>query len=194
MKYWHVSGFVILISFSASAFAGESYESKYVGQEHRNIKSLSAGDIEELKRGGGWGLAKAAELNGVPGPAHILEMEEEINLTDEQKKILQKIFNDMKVDAVALGEQLIHLEEKLNSGFSNGIMDQALLEKSVQEIEKTRAELRLVHLSTHLQTPNILTNEQIILYNKLRGYSGDPCRNIPEGHDPEMWIKHNGCK
>ena len=49
----------------------ESYRSPYAGQENRQIKSLSANDIQELKRGGGWGLAKAAELNGLPGPAQV---------------------------------------------------------------------------------------------------------------------------
>ncbi len=193
MKYWFSLGLLFLILFSLSAFAEESYKSKYVGQEHRIIKSLSSDDIKELKRGGGWGLAKAAELNGAPGPAHILEMEEKINLTDEQKRKIQKIYDDMKVEAVALGEQLIRLEVELNSGFSRRTINQTLLEKSVREIEKVRAKLRLVHLSTHLQTPNILTNEQIILYNELRGYSKDPCQNIPEGHNAEMWKKHNGC-
>ena len=57
-----------------------------------------------------------------------------------------------------------------------------------------RAQLRFVHLSTHLKTPDILTLEQIKLYNELRGYSADdPCTNIPAGHDPEMWKKHNNC-
>ena len=193
MKYWFSLSLLFLILFSLSAFAEESYNSKYVGQEHRNIKSLSPDDIKELKRGGGWGLAKAAELNGVPGPAHILEMAEKINLTDEQKRKIQKIYNDMKVEAVALGEQLIRLELELNSGFSNRTINKILLDKSVREIEKVRAKLRLVHLSTHLKTPNILSNEQIILYNELRGYSKDPCQNIPEGHNAEMWKKHNGC-
>ncbi len=194
MKYWFSLGLLFLILFSLSAFSEESYKSKYVGQEHRTIKSLSPDDIKELKRGGGWGLAKAAELNGVPGPVHILEMAEKINLTDEQKRKVQKIYNDMKVEAVTLGEQLISLEKELNNGFSNRTINQTLLETSVREIEKVRAKLRLVHLSTHLQTPNILTNEQIILYNKLRGYSKDPCQNIPEGHNAEMWKKHSGCK
>ena len=193
MKYWFSLSLLFLILFSLSAFAEESYNSKYVGQEHRNIKSLSPDDIKELKRGGGWGLAKAAELNGVPGTAHILEMAEKINLTDEQKRKIQKIYNDMKVEAVALGEQLIRLELELNSGFSNRTINKILLDKSVREIEKVRAKLRLVHLSTHLKTPNILSNEQIILYNELRGYSKDPCQNIPEGHNAEMWKKHNGC-
>ena len=63
-----------------------SHKSKYVGEEQRKIKSLSADDISELKKGGGWGLAKAAELNGVPGPVHILQMEKQIGLTDLQKQ------------------------------------------------------------------------------------------------------------
>ena len=173
---------------------GEGYKSKYAGEEHRKIKSLSPDDISELKKGGGWGLAKAAELNGVPGPAHILEMKDKINLTDEQKNKIQKIYNEMRSEAARLGEQLIRLEERLNTGFSGRTITQELLEKSVQEIAQIKAKLRIVHLSTHLQTPNILTSEQIILYNKLRGYSEDRCQNIPEGHNAEMWKKHNGCK
>ena len=186
---------VLLFIFvtSMSVFA-ETYTSKYVGEEYRKIKSLSPDDVEELKKGGGWGLAKAAELNGLPGPAHILEMEDKIYLTDKQKKKIQKIYNEMKGEAIALGKQLIPLEMGLNRGFSNRNINQELLENYVREIEKVRAKLRIVHLSTHLQTPNILTNKQIILYNKLRGYSKDPCQNIPEGHNAEMWKKHNGCK
>ena len=37
--------------------------SPYAGQETRTVKSFSPEDIAELRRGGGWGLAKAAELN-----------------------------------------------------------------------------------------------------------------------------------
>jgi Spy/CpxP family protein refolding chaperone len=176
-----------------SVFA-DTYTSKYVGVEDSKIKSLSPDDVEELTKGGGWGLAKAAELNGIPGPAHILEMEDKINLTDEQKKKIQKIYYEMTGEAIALGKQLIRLEMELNIGFSNRNINQELLENYIREIEKVRAKLRIVHLSTHLQTPNILTNKQIILYNKLRGYSNDPCQNIPEGHNVEMWKKHNGCK
>ncbi len=190
-KLWLV---ILCVFVSPMSVFAETYTSKYVGEEHRKIKSLSPDDIEELKKGGGWGLAKVAELNGVPGPAHILEMEGEIHLTDEQKKEIQKIYKGMKAKAIKLGEQLIHLEMELNDNFSNRTINQMLLEKSVQEIEKIRANLRVVHLSTHLQMPNILSNKQIALYNKLRGYSKDPCQNIPKGHNSKMWKKHNGCK
>ena len=170
------------------------FTSKYVGEETRQIKSLSKHDIKELKKGAGWGLAKAAELNGVPGPAHILEMESKINLTKSQKSKIEKIYKSMNQKARVLGEELIFLESELNRHFKERTINQELLEKLVKKIEKVRAELRIVHLSTHLKTPNILTHSQISLYNKLRGYSKkDPCKHIPKGHDPHMWKMHNGC-
>ena len=192
MKSKKAIAIFFLLLFYLPAFAS-TYESKYLGEEHRKIKSLSPNDIEELNKGGGWGLAKAAELNGIPGPAHILEMENKIGLTSEQKNRIQVIYNNMTIEAIDLGKQLIQLEESLNDDFSNRTINQSLLEKTVQDIESIRANLRIVHLSTHLQTPNILTTEQISLYNELRGYSKDPCKNIPEGHNAEMWKKHNGC-
>ena len=100
----------------------------------------------------------------------------------------------MNIKAVALGKTLIELENKLNNSFSNREINHEQLVKYVHEIEKVRAELRITHLSTHLQTPKILTEHQIALYNKLRGYgAANPCENIPKGHDSEMWKKHNGC-
>ena len=170
-----------------------NHSSEYVGEEYRSIKSLSADDIKELRAGGGWGLAKAAELNGVPGPAHILEMASEIELTSTQQVEIQEIYEQMKSEAISLGNQLIQLEATLNTHFANSTINQAILEQSLQDIEHVRAQLRLSHLSAHLQTPNILTPEQISIYNELRGYSKDPCANIPQGHNAAMWKKHNGC-
>lgn len=182
-----------LFMFSISSMASTTI-SKYIGEENRAIKSLSANDIEELKKGSGWGLAKVAELNGMPGPAHLLEMEGKIDLTNEQKSQIQEIYNGMKAKAIALGKRLIHLEMKLDSGFANKTMTPELLEKSIEEIADVRAQLRIVHLSTHLKTPEILTNKQINLYNQLRGYSTDSCKNIPKGHNAKMWKQHNGCE
>ena len=73
-------------SLKVIAASEPEYKSKYIGQEKRDIKSLSNDDIKELRTGAGWGLAKAAELNGLPGPKHILEMKKEIELTTEQEK------------------------------------------------------------------------------------------------------------
>ena len=183
-----------LIPFSSFSSSKHSLKSKYVGQEKRDIKSLSKLDVEELKNGRGWGLAKAAELNGVPGPVHLLEMKKEINLNPEQIEKIEILYQIMKKQAIPLGLKLIELERKLNNHFANGTITLKLLNELLEQIAKVRKKLRFVHLSTHLKTPGILSAEQIELYNKLRGYSSDdPCKNIPEGHDPEMWKRHHNC-
>ena len=164
------------------------------GQEKREIKSLSEADMDELSNGRGWGLAKAAELNGVPGPSHLLEMKDEINLSMEQVRKIEELFNEMKQKAIPLGLRLIELERELNQIFANRTVTDKMLCELLKEISRVRMELRYVHLSTHLKTPAVLSTEQIVLYNKLRGYSSDdPCKNMPEGHDPEIWKRHNNC-
>ncbi len=185
---------LILTTLSTLSAADHSYKSKYAGEEKREIKSLSETDIEELKNGKGWGLAKAAELNGLPGPAHLLEMKEEIHLSAKQIRLIEDLYIKMKKDAIPLGLELIELERELNNHFSNRTMTDELLGILLERIAQIQKKLRYVHLSTHLKTPNILTPEQISLYNKLRGYSSDdPCENIPKGHDPEMWKRHHNC-
>ncbi len=185
---------LILTTLSTLSAADHSYKSKYAGEEKREIKSLSETDIEELKNGKGWGLAKAAELNGLPGPAHLLEMKEEIHLSAKQIRLIEDLYIKMKKDAIPLGLELIELERELNNHFSNRTMTDELLGILLERIAQIQKKLRYVHLSTHLETPNILTPEQIALYNKLRGYSSDdPCENIPKGHDPEIWKRHHNC-
>ena len=168
--------------------------SPYVGEELREIKTLSADDIDQLENGRGWGLAKAAELNGYPGPVHVLELKDRLGLTAEQEKRMTALFNAMKAEAIPAGRELISLERELNLLFSGDSANAEELQKVLAKIGETRARLRFIHLSAHLKTPSILTRDQMKRYNELRGYAGDPCKNVPEGHDPEMWKKHNGCR
>ena len=74
----------ILTSTSFLVQATSTLTSPYAGEEARVIKSLWAKDIDDLLNGRGWGLAKPAELNGVPGPVHLLELKSEIGLSSEQ--------------------------------------------------------------------------------------------------------------
>jgi hypothetical protein len=181
-----------------AAQAGEpehAHASKYAGQEERTIKSLSPDDIAELRRGGGWGLAKAAELNGVPGPVHLLELKDQIPLDAVQVSALGEIFRQMKGRAIEQGKRLIALEQELESYFQNRTITDAILRASLARIAEVRKELRYIHLATHLKTPEVLSQDQIRKYNELRGYSNmDPCTSVPKGHDPVMWRKHNVCK
>ncbi len=167
--------------------------SPYAGQENRLIKSLSAEDLAELRRGGGWGFARAAELNGMPGPLHLLELKERIPLTADQITTISAIFKDMRESAIAEGERLISLEEALETDFRNGSVNDRSLQELLSRIGQTRMALRYVHLSAHLKTHSLLTEDQIARYNVLRGYAGDPCASPPEGHDVGMWRTHNDC-
>ncbi len=167
--------------------------SPYAGQENRLIKSLSAEDLAELRRGGGWGFARAAELNGMPGPAHLLELKDRIPLTADQVTTISAIFKDMRATAIAEAERLISLEEALETGFRKGSVTGQSLQELLSRIGQARMALRYVHLAAHLKTHPLLTHDQIARYNVLRGYAGDPCASPPEGHDASMWRKHNDC-
>ena len=165
----------------------------YAGFEAREIKSLSEQDIEELRRGGGWGLALPAELNGRPGPAHLLELGEELDLSASQVEAISAIYAQMRTDAVAAGERFIAAEAALSDAFAGSDLSEERLRDLIAEAAEARAELRFIHLFRHLSTPELLSDAQIQRYSILRGYADDPCENVPDGHDPEMWRRHNGC-
>lgn len=166
----------------------------YAGQQSRTIKSLSPDDIAELRRGGGWGLAKSAELNGVPGPAHLLEVKDDIALGTDQIAAIKEIYEDMRARAVVQGERLIDLEQALEDRFRDGTINEASLRSSLAAISEARMNLRFIHLSAHLKTPDVLSENQVKRYNFLRGYAADPCASAPKGHDVALWRKHNGCQ
>lgn len=181
-----------VIGLSGTALAQHS---EYSGDEDRAIKSLSADDIGELRRGGGWGFARAAELNGVPGPSHLLELADDINLNAEQRAAIEALFHSMQADAIEAGERFIAAEAALESAFQSGDVTRDELRDHLDTIAERRSDLRYVHLEAHLETLDIVTEEQVAQYNEARGYSGrSDCEDVPEGHDPDMWRKHQGCE
>ncbi len=185
---------LVLLASPAMAQMADAHRSDYAGMESREIKTLSAQDIAELRSGHGWGLSLVAELNGVPGPRHLLDMHDELGLTSQQVAQIQSIYDEMKKQAVPLGNELIEGERTLEEAFADGSLDTKELRRRLQRVARIRADLRYVHLSAHLKTPPLLSEEQIRSYNRLRGYDEqDPCRSVPPGHDPEMWRRHNHC-
>lgn len=166
----------------------------YEGFEQREIKSLSAQDIEEIRRGGGWGLALPAELNGHPGPAHLLEFSKELELSAEQVQAISKIHESMRTDAIAAGEHFIAAEAAISDAFEGSDLSEQALRDLLAEAAAARTALRYIHLSRHLSTPKLLSEAQIKKYSVLRGYADDPCATVPDGHDPDMWRRHNGCE
>ena len=146
------------------------HASFYAGQQTRGIKALSAEDVAALRAGQGWGLAKPAELNGVPGPRHVLDMSGKLGLAPQQSAAVETLFASMRAGAIPLGERLLALEGGLERSFSRRQARPESLRAMLLEIGQARAELRYVHLKAHLETVQILTPEQIALYNRLRGY------------------------
>jgi hypothetical protein len=183
----------VCMPFSTLAQHSHGGQTPYAGMQNRAIKSLSDNDINELQRGGGWGLALAAELNGMPGPSHLLELKDKIPLASDQVDKTQVLLNEMRKAAIPTGERLIAAEKALESAFASEKVDEPSLRRLIAESESARSELRFIHLSQHYKTVQFLKPEQIKRYNILRGYADDPCKNIPAGHNPEMYKRHMGC-
>lgn len=157
-----------LLALFSSSLLGAS---PYVGEEARSIKSLSADEVVAYTAGKGMGFAKAAELNGYPGPAHVLELADQLELSPVQRQQTQALFDSMSSAAIALGEQLIAAEQALDELFSTRTIDTRSLSVATTNIARIRGDLRRVHLATHLQQLPLLTNQQVARYNKLRGYT-----------------------
>lgn len=150
--------------------ANHKQHSSYSGEEKRTIKSLSDDDVKNYLEGKGMGLAKAAELNGYPGPMHVLENESGLELGAEQKKAVQDSFDKMKQKAVELGKQIVEHEKELDALFEKAEVTSEVLQSKTREIAQLQGELRNAHLQAHLEMKKVLSPEQVEKYNRLRGY------------------------
>ena len=165
--------FAILIVFVlAPGIAHAQHRQPYAGLEVRSIKALSEQQIADLKAGRGLGLALAAELNGYPGPMHVLELADRLGLSDEQRTKVQELLAAMKAEAVPLGDTLIAQEADLDKQLADKTMTPARLEAATNAIGSTNAALRRAHLKYHLSTLDVLTGAQAQRYGELRGYKG----------------------
>jgi len=144
----------------------------YAGLEVRSIKALSEQQVADLRAGRGMGLALAAELNGYPGPMHVLEMAGALDLSSQQRAKMQELFTAMKAEAIPLGERLIAQEGELDKAFASKTITAAMLAASTEAIGATHSALRQAHLKYHLLTVEVLTPAQVQRYGELRGYKG----------------------
>jgi Spy/CpxP family protein refolding chaperone len=144
----------------------------YAGFEGRPIKALSEQQIADLRAGRGMGLALAAELNGYPGPLHVIELAKSLGLSDSQRAKMEELFTAMKAETISLGERLIAEEAALDRQFAGKTITEAGLGASMQAVGSAQAELRAAHLKYHLTTAAVLTPMQIERYTELRGYAG----------------------
>lgn len=150
--------------------AASSSPSPYVGEETREIKALAPEQIAGLRAGRGMGYGRAAELNGYPGPMHVLELAQELRLTDDQITATREIRARMQTRAQAVGSELVEAEGELDRLFREGSVTEANLKNALEKIGRLQAEVRGAHLQAHVEQRALLTPEQVDRYVELRGY------------------------
>ena len=140
------------------------------GQPGREIKALSDSEIAGYLEGRGMGLAKAAELNGYPGPDHVLELATQLGLSPQQRATIERLKRTMK-KAAHLGYWLVRDERRLDLLFAEGQANDENITPLVQRIGSLQAEIRLVHLRAHIEMRKILSPDQIKKCEQTRGHA-----------------------
>ncbi|MEJ2502520.1 MAG: hypothetical protein P8177_04250 [Gemmatimonadota bacterium] len=165
-------GVALLLTAPAAAQHGHPPSGGAPGSDP--VRTLTGGEAARLLEGAGMGLARPAELNGYPGPRHVLEHADALELTDPQRERAQAIFDEMHEAAVSLGARIVAAEQELDRAFGRRAGAPGL-EHLVTEIARLRGQLRWVHLRAHMEMTPVLTDAQRAEYVRLRGAgSGAP--------------------
>lgn len=162
---------------SIALFAAAAAAAPYAGQQSREIKSLSEQDIAALLAGQGSGLAKAAELNGYPGPAHVIELAAQLDLSAEQREASERLMNSHKARASKLGADVVQAERELDALFAQRRAEPEAVARAAARVGELQAALRTEHLNTHLLQTQLLSAHQIQRYQALRGYAANGHRH-----------------
>src|SRR5882724_2320911 len=176
---------VCAVFAALSSTAAANAQTPYAGMQARPIKALSDQQVADLKAGRGMGLALAAELNGYPGPSHLLELSDKLGLTSDQNSTLKKVFDAMKAETIPIGGDLVAREEQLDRLFAENVVSEQQLKAATESIGETQARLRNAHLRYHLRARAILQPSQIRRYAELRGYSAEPQAPAHHKHNQE---------
>ena len=162
---------LMVMAWSVPACAQHQHnQAPYAGFQQREVKALSDQQISDLRAGRGMGLALPGEMNGYPGPVHVLELADQLQLSAEQRQRVQKLFEAMKAEAIPVGEKLIQQESVLDREFAEQKISPDVLTQLTSQIGETQGQLRAVHLKYHLTTAELLTEHQRHRYAELRGY------------------------
>ena len=160
---------VVLFALSFAADA-QGHHQPYATHEKREIKALSDDEAKQYLSGAGMGFAQAAELNHFPGPMHVLELADSLQLSLDQRAAVRALMDEHKAQARALGAKLVESERALEMLFRRPDVSQQAVADAVKQAALLQGEYRLSHLETHRRMKPLLTAGQIAKYDALRGY------------------------
>ena len=141
---------IAVLAVPAIGFAA----SPYVSEQSRGIKALSD-----------------QEMADYPGPAHVLDLADELMLSPQQREKTATLFHRMQTRTSALGARLVDEERKLDERFASKSISRDVLAKALRSIASLQSEIRETHLRAHLEQAEILTEAQATKYWHLRGYA-----------------------
>lgn len=162
-----------------------AHANSYSEDMNRPIKALSGEQVQALMRGDGMGMALPAELNGYPGPKHVLEHAEQMQLTVEQQHNVTRVFQAMQMQAQALGRDIVKLERTMDQAFAGAHAEDDEIKRMSLQIAELYGRLRHAHLAAHLTVRKLLSEAQLLKYAALRGYAKQTQDHAhhPDAHD-----------
>lgn len=131
---------------------------------------LTADEMAGLLAGAGLGMARPAEMHRYPGPLHVLELADSIDLSDDQRAEAEAIRARMLAAVRPLGAQLVEVERHLHAAFASGAITPEQITRMTVHAADLRARIRAAHLTAHLDMRAAMTDPQVETYIRLRGY------------------------
>lgn len=148
--------------------AGHQHGAGGAPQGHLEALRCSESFDRVVGQGLGFGLAFAADRNGYPGPLHVVELATSLGLRPDQVERARGLFDAMLAESKPKSAALLAAEAELARIFERGEATEARVRTQVAEVERLRADVRLVHLTYHLRTRDLLTPEQRAAYHRAR--------------------------
>lgn len=100
------------------------------------------------------------------------------------------IYQNMSNRAKSTGAAIIAIEQDTDTGFANKKITEENLKLMLDNSVNLYGQLRFVHLSAHLDTVQMLTTEQIQMYNTMRGYDSASTGNSSSSDDNNNHPQH----
>jgi len=161
-----VASALVAVALGAAAVWASSPHGGHDG--HRSARRCAAEFDQVVGSGRGFGMAFVADQQGYPGPMHVLELADRLGLTAEQERRARELMDAMFTASRPRSAALLDAERRLRALFASGAADEESVRVAVAEVERARAELRMVHLRAHLAARDLLTAEQRSAYHEAR--------------------------